>query len=112
MNLGVSNTELTRVIASNPQFTGTGGVFDRRVLQQLVQSIGYTEDDYIMNQRKQLIRAQLAQAFGGGVVAPAAYLRAVHDYQSEERDISYFVLTASPARILRSRSSFSAKSSS
>ncbi|MEJ0012877.1 MAG: SurA N-terminal domain-containing protein [Bauldia sp.] len=94
MNLGVSNTELTRVIASNPQFAGAGGVFDRRVLQQLVQSIGYTEDDYIMNQRKQLIRSQLAQAFGGGVSAPAAYLRAVHDYQSEERDISYIPLSA------------------
>lgn len=94
MNLGVSNAELTRVIASNPQFAGSGGVFDRRVLQQLVRSIGYTEDDYILNQRKQLIRSQLAQAFGGGVSAPASYLRAVHDYQSEERDISYIPLSA------------------
>ncbi|HVY18486.1 MAG TPA: SurA N-terminal domain-containing protein [Bauldia sp.] len=94
MNLGISNQELTKIIASNPQFAGTNGTFDRRVLQQLVQQVGYSEDDFVMAQRRALVRLQLQQAFAGAITSPATYLRAVHDYQSEERDISYILLSA------------------
>ncbi len=97
LNLGISNQQLTKVIAGNPQFFGSKGTFDRQVLSEVVRQMGYTDDDYIMGQRNELVRGQLAQAFAGGVVAPAAYLRAVHDYQSEERSISYIPLSAPPA---------------
>jgi peptidyl-prolyl cis-trans isomerase D len=97
MNLGVSNQQLTKVISSNPQFAGVTGTFDRRLMQQMISQNGYSEDDYILGQRKELIRGQLAQAFAGGVVSPVTYLQAVHDYQSEERDISYIPLSAKPA---------------
>jgi peptidyl-prolyl cis-trans isomerase D len=96
MNLGVSNTQLTKTIASNPQFFGSSGKFDRRVMQQIVSQNGFSEDEFILGQRKELVRGQLAQAFAGGVVSPQTYLRAVHDYQSEERDISYLLLSAPP----------------
>jgi peptidyl-prolyl cis-trans isomerase D len=97
MNLGVSNAQLTKTISANPQFAGVNGSFDRRLMQQVVAQNGYSEDDYILGQRKELIRGQLAQAFAGGVVSPQTYLRAVHDYQFEERDISYLALSAPPA---------------
>ena len=96
MGLGVSNTVLGQKITSDPQFAGTDGKFDKGQMAQVVQQYGYTPDDFIINQRQETVRGQLGQAFAGGIVTPAAYLQAVHEYQSEQRDLSYIVL-APPA---------------
>jgi len=97
MGLGVSNTVLAQKIAADPQFAGADGKFDKDQMAQVVQQYGFTPDDFIINQRDETVRGQLGQAFAGGIVTPAAYLQAVHEYQSEQRDLSYIVLTAPAA---------------
>jgi peptidyl-prolyl cis-trans isomerase D len=94
MGLGISNEELGKRIAADSQFAGVGGKFDRNVFADIVRNYGFTEDAYIMSQRHDLVRSQLAQAFGGGIASPVSYVRAVHDYTNEERNLSYLVLTA------------------
>jgi len=97
MGLGVSNTTLSQKITSDPQFVGGDGKFDRNLMSQVIQQYGYNPDDFILSQRREMIRGQLGQAFAGGIVTPTAYLQAVHEYQAEARDISYLLLTAPAA---------------
>ena len=56
-----------------------------------------TEDQFIIDRRQQYIRDQIVDAFGGGLDAPDAYMRAIHEYTAEERTISYVVITAPAA---------------
>jgi peptidyl-prolyl cis-trans isomerase D len=97
MGLGVSNDALSQKITTDPQFVGGDGKFDRNLMNQVIQQYGYTPDDFILSQRREVIRGQLGQAFAGGIVTPTAYLQAVHEYQAEARDISYLLLTAPAA---------------
>ena len=95
--LGISDSRLAAKIASDPNFAGPSGKFDRRYLSQVIQSMGYTEDTFIVDRRRQSVRDQLVQGLAGGVTAPEVYLHAIHDYTSEERAISYLVLSAPDA---------------
>jgi peptidyl-prolyl cis-trans isomerase D len=95
--LGISDTLLASKIASEPGFIGPSGTFDRKYLSQVIQQMGFTENTFIVNRRQQYVRDQLSQAVAGGVEAPTTYLQAIHDYTSEERSISYLVLTAPDA---------------
>lgn len=94
MGLGISNEELGAAIARDPRYHGPGGLFDREFLKFSISRQGYTEDSFIADQRRAVMRAQLAQAFGGGISAPQSYIRAVNEFQTEARDISYIVLAA------------------
>jgi peptidyl-prolyl cis-trans isomerase D len=95
--LGISDTLLASKIATEPSFASPSGKFDRRYLTQVIQQMGFTENSFIINRRQQYVRDQLGQAVAGGVVAPATYLQAIHDYTSEERSVSYLVLAAPDA---------------
>ena len=97
VGLGISDTQLATRIAADPQFLSPTGTFDRTYMEQVIRALGYTDSDFILQQRAQYVRDQLAQAFTGGVAAPEAYLQAVHDYTSEQRNISYVVVQAPAA---------------
>ena len=97
MGLGISNQALSHKIAADPQFFGNAGTFDRGYLTEIIRSQGLSENDFIVNRRREDARNQLAQAFAGGILAPASYVRAVHEYRSEERDVSYVIITAPAA---------------
>ncbi len=59
----------------------------------MINNAGMTEDQFVAELRKSYVRQQLASAIVGALEAPDAYLRAYHDYISDERDIGYLVLT-------------------
>ncbi|MCP4383900.1 MAG: peptidylprolyl isomerase [Hyphomicrobiales bacterium] len=97
MRLGVSGDTLAQQIASDPSFQNSSGAFDRARFIQLVNEIGMTENQFIDVRRELYVRQQLVRALGGALEVPDAYLRAFHDYQSEQRDISYLVLKPTDA---------------
>ena len=97
LGLGISDALLATKIASDPQYIGNTGKFDRNYLEKLIRSMGYTDNDFIINQRRDYIRNQLAQAFAGGIAAPDTYVHAVQDFRSEQRKVSYVILTAPAA---------------
>src|SRR3954470_10866896 len=45
--LGVADAEVMRQITTDPNFKGTNGAFDASRFQQLIRSLGYTEQRYI-----------------------------------------------------------------
>jgi peptidyl-prolyl cis-trans isomerase D len=93
LGLGISNQTLAQQIVADPTFHGTTGNFDKAYFTQVLRSAGLTEDAYMAELRASYIRQQISDALSGGTLAPDAYLRALHEYQSEERKISYVVLT-------------------
>ncbi len=97
MGVGISNQELGQRISQDSSLFGPSGTFDRAYLNNLINAQRMTEDQFIINRREQYIRDQIVDAFGGGLVAPDAYMRAIHEYTAEERSISYLVITAPAA---------------
>ncbi|MCB1486959.1 MAG: SurA N-terminal domain-containing protein [Bauldia sp.] len=93
LGLGVSGDMLANQIKDDPSFQGPTGAFDRNRFIQMINNVGMTEDQFVTQLQKSYVRQQLASALVGEVEVPDAYMRAYHDYTSEERDIGYLVLT-------------------
>ncbi|MCK7611327.1 peptidylprolyl isomerase [Roseibium sediminicola] len=93
IKLGVSDERLARIIQTDPAFQGVNGRYDRNRLQQVLQSNGYREDEYVVERRKVAERGQLAEGLVGGMKAPAAYLQAFDAYQRETRSADYLLIT-------------------
>lgn len=94
LGLGLSDEELAKLIHSDPALIGPTGTYDRLRLGQLLRSNGISEDEFVLERQAQALRQQIAQGVSGGMSAPAAYLEALHAYQSETRSLDYLRLTA------------------
>lgn len=94
LGISLSTDELTRQVQSDPAFKGAGGNFNYGVFQSRIQNAGLTESMYLARRREQAQQEQLLGAIAGGLTAPEAYLKALHEYQTEERSISYVVVDA------------------
>ena len=95
--LGVSDAEVMRQIVNDPNFKGATGTFDAPRFQQLIRSLGYTEQRYIAEQRKVSLRRQIASTLTTGVEAPKPMVEALSRYQNEQRTIDYVKLDAAQA---------------
>jgi len=95
LHIGVSKDMLIREIAEDPAFKGPGGTFDRNYFVSLLRNNGMTEDAYVVERRAQEKRQQIAESISGGATAPDAFAKALHQYQTEQRDIRYIVLPTS-----------------
>lgn len=94
LKLSVSDERLATIIQSDPAFQSSSGRYDRTRLQQVLQSNGYTEDEYVVQRRHIAERSQLAEGIAGSMKAPVAYLEALNAYQSESRNAEYLLITA------------------
>jgi peptidyl-prolyl cis-trans isomerase D len=97
LHIGVSKDMLIREIAEDPAFKGPGGTFDRNYFVSLLRNNGMSEDAYVVERRAQEKRQQIAESISGGATAPDAFAKALHEYQTEKRDIRYIVLPTSVA---------------
>jgi peptidyl-prolyl cis-trans isomerase D len=95
--LGISNAALAKKIGEDPAFQGPSGAFDRNQFTQLLRNAGMNEDTFVRDQHKALLRYQVTDGLVGGAQTPDAYLKALHEYRTEARDISYVVLTSTVA---------------
>lgn len=93
VKLGVSDERLAQIIQTDPSFRGVNGQYDRSRLQQVLQSNGIREDEYVVERRKLAERGQLAEGLAGSMRAPAAYLQAFDAYQRENRSADYLLIT-------------------
>jgi peptidyl-prolyl cis-trans isomerase D len=97
MGLGLSDDELGKQIAADPNFRAPTGQFDKQYLAQIIASQQMTQDEFILDRRAAYTRAQLIEAFGSGNATPDAYMQAVHEYRDNQRAISYVVVNAPAA---------------
>ena len=97
MRLGIDNAEIAKRIMSDPSFRGANGQFDRQRFEQIIRQAGFTESRFIEEQRRSMLRRQLAQSITGDLKVPATALAALNQYQNEKRAIEFVVLEAAQA---------------
>ncbi|HKM87286.1 MAG TPA: SurA N-terminal domain-containing protein, partial [Xanthobacteraceae bacterium] len=96
MRLGVSDAEIVRRLTADPAFRTPTGQFDRVRFEQLLRNAGYSEQRFIAEQRRVMLRRQMIDSFTGELPVPKAWLEAINQFQNEERSIEY--LTLGPAQ--------------
>ena len=97
LRLGIDNAEIAKRITSDPSFRGANGQFDRQRFEQIIRQAGFTESRFIEEQRRSMLRRQLAQSVTGDMKVPATALAALNQYQNEKRQIEYVALEAAQA---------------
>jgi peptidyl-prolyl cis-trans isomerase D len=97
LHLGISNAEVANRITSDPTFHGINGAFDRSRFEQVIRDAGYTEARFVDEQRRVILRRQIALSVGGDLIVPATAMKAVNRYQNEKRAIAYLTLGTAQA---------------
>jgi len=97
LQLGLSDPEIARRITEDPTFKGLNGQFDRDRFQQIIRNAGYTETRFVDEQRRVLLRRQIAQSVSGELKVPAVAMQAINQYQNERRDIEFVALGVAQA---------------
>jgi peptidyl-prolyl cis-trans isomerase D len=92
LGLGLTDAELARRVMEDPNFRGLSGQFDRSRFEFVIRQIGYTEQRYLAEQRRALLRQQLVGSVSGELPVPNAAADAFNRFQNEQRSIEYVVL--------------------
>jgi len=97
LRLGLSDKTIAERIMDDPNFKGLNGQFDRGRFEQIIRNAGFSEQRYVAEQRKVLLRRQIAQSVSGELPVPKTMVDAVNRYQNERRSIEYVLLGAAQA---------------
>jgi len=92
LRLGVSNAEISNRITNDPNFRGLTGQFDRARFEEVIREAGFTEGRFVEEQRRTMLRRQVALSIAGDMPVPAAALTAVNQFRNEQRSIDYLAL--------------------
>ena len=97
LRLGLSDAEIAKRIMDDPNFKAPNGQFDRGRFEMIIRNAGYTETRFVEEQRRVLLRRQIAQSVSADLRVPAAMLQAINQFQNERRDIEFLALGAAQA---------------
>jgi peptidyl-prolyl cis-trans isomerase D len=97
LGLALSDAEVAKEITNDPSFRGPSGQFDRQRFEQTIRAAGYTEGRFVAEQRRRLLRRELAGTIASGLNAPKPLVEAMNRYQNEQRSIEYVLLDRAQA---------------
>ncbi|WP_298103806.1 peptidyl-prolyl cis-trans isomerase [Bradyrhizobium sp.] len=97
LGLGQSNEETLKTILDDPAFKGANGAFDPVRFEGLIRQLGYSEQGFLAEQRRILLRRQIAGSVAAGYQPPNVQLEALAHFQNEQRSIEYLKLSAAQA---------------
>ncbi len=92
LRLGMSDAEIARQITEMPAFKGLNGQFDRSRFEATIRNNGYTEQRFLAERRRDIVRQQLIGTISGETFVPKTSLEAFNRFQNEERTIEYVLL--------------------
>jgi peptidyl-prolyl cis-trans isomerase D len=92
MRLGISDAEVVRRITADPTFRNASGQFDPVRFQDVLRNNGFTEQRFVAEQRRLMLRRQIAATVSGDIPVPKAWLDAVNQYENQERSVEYLAL--------------------
>ncbi|MBI5262013.1 MAG: SurA N-terminal domain-containing protein [Bradyrhizobium sp.] len=92
LGLGQSDEDIRRAILNDPNFKGLGGTFDAQRFQAVIRQFGYTEQRYVAEQRRVLLRRQLVSSLSAGLEPPKSMIEVFTRFQNEQRSIEYMKL--------------------
>jgi peptidyl-prolyl cis-trans isomerase D len=89
LGLAVSDNVIATIVRSDQAFH-EAGQFSPTKFRQLISQLGYvSEAQYIQARRRDIMREQLTETLGTGVVPRTTLLEALHRYRDETRIIEY-----------------------
>ncbi len=91
MGLGLSDADVVQHITNDSMFQ-INGHFDRLKFEQLLRSAGYSEQRFLNEQRRIMLRRQIIDLLTGDLPVPKAWLEAINEFQNQERTIEYVTL--------------------
>jgi peptidyl-prolyl cis-trans isomerase D len=97
LRLGFAHDEIAQRITADPSFRGANGQFDRTRFEQLIRQAGFTENRFVEEQRRAMLRRQIAQSVTGEMKVPSTAMAILNQYRNEKRQIEYLALGTSQA---------------
>ena len=97
LRLGISDAEIARRITQDPGFQAPNGQFDRPRFIELLRNAGFTEQRFVAEQRRTMLRLQLIGTITGASIAPTAMVEATDRFQNEQRTIEYVLFDRAQA---------------
>ena len=97
LRLGISDAEIARRIMQDPGFQAPNGQFDRPRFIELLRNAGFTEQRFVAEQRRTMLRLQLIGTITGASIAPTAMVEATDRFQNEQRTIEYVLFDRAQA---------------
>jgi len=97
MGLAVSDETVRNILFSDPNLKNAAGQFEPARFNELLRTIGMSEQQFVREQRAQSMRRELTEMVVGGVTAPAALQELFHRLRHEQREIAYITLPESAA---------------
>jgi peptidyl-prolyl cis-trans isomerase D len=95
LGLAIGDEAVGLDIVTDPNLQSAFGRFDREVFRQVLRQNGISEERFIEQRRKGMLRAQLAGVVEAGIPAPEALVGTILRFQEESRVASYIILPPS-----------------
>ncbi|MGI9424730.1 MAG: SurA N-terminal domain-containing protein [Hyphomicrobiaceae bacterium] len=92
LNLSITDAVVEESVRKDPVFQGSNGQFSPDRLDQVLQSMGYTEQYFLSSRRADTVREQLTGALLENVTVPDTLLNVYRTFRDEERVVRYFTL--------------------
>lgn len=97
LGLGIADTEVSKLIMRDPNFRGPSGAFDPARFAQAVRQAGFTEQRYVFEQRRSILRRQIGGSVAGGLAPPNTLVESLLRVHTEQRNVAFFRLAADQA---------------
>ncbi len=94
LKLDLSPEFVARRIAKLDLFKGPTGQFDPNLLRQMLARAGISEAQFIEEERRGILRANLLRPVEEGALAPEALVRLVYLHRNAARDVAFFTVPA------------------
>jgi peptidyl-prolyl cis-trans isomerase D len=93
LKMSLAPAFVVKQVEKNPAYRDSSGKFNIQALRNRLQSANLSEQQFIINERKNLIRQTITSAMSDGIAIPQTLLELVVRQAREKRDASYFVVT-------------------
>jgi peptidyl-prolyl cis-trans isomerase D len=96
MGLAMADRDIAQAIVNDPAFIGPTGRFERQRFNDALREAGYAnEQRFLLEQRMNYLRRELALSVAGDPPVPQVLLEAAHRYGAETRSVEYIILPES-----------------
>jgi len=99
LKMSLSDDYVAKQVAQNPAYKDASGNFSASALKQSLYNAGVTEQQFIINERDNMLRSTITSAISDGLDAPDLLVRLVAEQASEKRDASYFTISGDSIEI-------------
>ena len=92
LKLDVSDTFVAERIMKLDIFKGADGRFDRALFNSMLARAGLSEQQFVAEEKRGILRAALMDPVIDGLAAPQSLVKVMHEHRNAARDVQYFIV--------------------